>query len=293
MIISNITLMLLLFWNNTRKIEKAVGPILNGIERIAQGKSVMLSEKGELTEITAKVNHASKQILSKEQARADWINGISHDIRTPLSIMLGYAGEIEDDITLCNTTRTQAGLIRKNGEKLRCLITDLNLTSKLEYSMQPLRVETVYPVEIARQTITEYLNNGIDKRYSLKLQVTENANIVSLQGDAALLIRLLDNLVGNAINHNHNGCNVLITVSRQEGTCIIRVIDDGIGMKEEQITALNKGSFSNPIYEGKNDVPHGLGLRLSTQIVQAHKGNIYFESQQPNGLAINVTIPTV
>lgn len=290
-IICNIILVLLLFWYNTRKIEKAVTPILNGIENIAHGKAPALSEKGELAEINAEVNRAGTYILKKDQARAEWIAGISHDVRTPLSIMLGYAGEIEDNDTLPAETRTQAKRIRQKGEKLRHLITDLNLTSKLEYSMQPLHLETVYPVELARQVITEYLNNGVDKKYSFELQAGENANTLFVQGDIALLTRLLDNLIGNAINHNPDGCNIVVSVEEQENSCLLRVIDDGVGMSQAQIETLNHGSFPNQADPQDSEASHGFGLRLASQIVQAHCGNISFKPQAPRGLAVRIVIP--
>ncbi|WP_334196128.1 sensor histidine kinase, partial [Muricomes intestini] len=143
----NILLMLLLFWHNTHRVEKAVGPILTGIETMAGGKEIQLAEQGELAEINAGLNKAASQLAKKDSARAEWINGISHDIRTPLSIMLGYAGEIEDDNKLPTDTRAQAEIICKQGERLRKLVADLNLASKLEYSMQPMNRTLISPVE--------------------------------------------------------------------------------------------------------------------------------------------------
>lgn len=290
-IVADIVLMLLLFWHNTRKVEKAVAPILNGIETFSHGMPVALSETGELAEINAEVNRAGKYILKKDQARAEWISGISHDIRTPLSVMLGYAGEIEDDDTLPTKTRAQAKLIRQKSEKLRHLISDLNLVSKLEYAMQPLNLETVYPVELTRQVITEYLNNGMDEKYSFELQVGENATALSFQGDKALLIRLLDNLIVNAVNHNPDGCAIVITIDKRQTDCVISVTDNGVGMKAEQLLSLNNGVFASQSCPYENDIPHGLGLRLSAQIVQAHKGKISFSNRLPTGLHIDITIP--
>lgn len=80
---ANILLVLLLFWRNTHRVEKAVRPILTGIGTMAQGKPVSLSERGELGEINAELNRAGVKLREKELARSEWINGISHDIRTP------------------------------------------------------------------------------------------------------------------------------------------------------------------------------------------------------------------
>lgn len=173
-IIANILLVLLLFWNNIRKVEKATIPILNSIFSLVKGKPITLPQNSELAEINTELNRASEFIIKKDKARADWINGVSHDIRTPLSIMLGYAAEIEDSQSLAPVTRKKAELIRKNGEKLRQLISDLNLASRLEYAMQPLNVGAVYPVELAREVISEFFNNGLDDKYQIGLEAASD-----------------------------------------------------------------------------------------------------------------------
>ena len=95
--------------------------------------------------------------MQKDNTRAEWIRGVSHDIRTPLSMVLGYASELEDDDTLPTDARQQAGMIRRQGERLRSLVEDLNLTTKLEYALQPIRRETVDLAEIGRQAVSEVL----------------------------------------------------------------------------------------------------------------------------------------
>ncbi|UQT50251.1 hypothetical protein M5E87_12360 [Flavonifractor plautii] len=75
----------------------------------------------------------------RDFARSDWINGISHDIRTPLSMVMGYAGQLEADPVLLPRRRAQAAIIRRQSQTIRDLINDLNLTMRLDYAMQPLR----------------------------------------------------------------------------------------------------------------------------------------------------------
>ena len=89
--LTNIIVVVLLIWKNTRHIEKAVTPILRGIETVSSGQPVSLPEKGELAEINRQLNKAGAFIAKKDSARADWISGISHDVRTPLSVILGFA----------------------------------------------------------------------------------------------------------------------------------------------------------------------------------------------------------
>lgn len=85
-IIANALLMVFLILRNTRRIEKSVAPILTGIETISQGKSVSLMEKGELAQINVKLNRAGRYIAQKDQARAEWISGISHDVTITVDV---------------------------------------------------------------------------------------------------------------------------------------------------------------------------------------------------------------
>ena len=72
-----------------------------------------------MAEINIKLNNAGDYLIKKDNTRAEWIRGVSHDIRTPLSMILGYSSEMEDNPELPAATRKQAGIIREQSEKLR------------------------------------------------------------------------------------------------------------------------------------------------------------------------------
>ena len=212
-VVVNLIAVVLLIWWNMGRVEKAVAPILQGIETVASGQPVSLPEKGELSEINRQLNKAGVFIAKKDSARADWISGVSHDVRTPLSVILGFAGQLEEDGNLPASVREQAAGIRKQGERLRSLISDLNLASRLEYSMQPLRMEKVYPVELARQAVCEFLDGGLEERYEIGFYAGPKSESAALQGDEALLKRALCNLIQNSIAHNPQGCRIDVSVT--------------------------------------------------------------------------------
>ena len=108
--------------------------------------------------------------MRKDKARAEWINGVSHDVRTPLSVILGYAGELSEDSRLSDEARKQADIIFRQAQKLKQLIADLNLTSKLEYAMQPLKLEKLDILELIRQVVIDFLNNGWDEKYKIEFE---------------------------------------------------------------------------------------------------------------------------
>lgn len=289
-IASNLLLFFILLWRNTRKVARAVSPILYGIEQISEGKEVCLPPKGELAEINEKLNSAGKHLLKKDQARAEWINGISHDVRTPLSYILGYAGKLEDNSNLPLEAREQASTIRVQSEKLRRLIIDLNLTSKLEYSMQPLNVAAIYPIEITRQVIVECMENWLEDTFSIEL-CTEQEDAMQIIGDPSLISRMLSNVIQNSMIHNPDGCHITVIVARSKNHCIFTINDDGIGTSDKHIEQLNTGTFAYQTYQANGEAVHGLGLRLVIQIVKAHHGTVCFSNIEPHGFSAKITLP--
>ena len=289
--LTNIIVVVLLIWKNTRHVEKAVTPILRGIETVSSGQPVSLPEKGELAEINRQLNKAGVFIAKKDSARADWISGVSHDVRTPLSVILGFAGQLEEDESLPASAREQAASIRKQGEKLRSLISDLNLASRLEYAMQPLRMEKVYPVELARQAVCEFLDGGLEERYEIEFYADPKKESAALQGDEALLKRALCNLIQNSITHNPQGCRITVSVTGEETDMIITVSDDGIGVPAEKLKELNADSRYLESTDEKLNLRHGLGVLLVRQIIEAHKGTMATESEPGKGFKTVLTFP--
>lgn len=287
----NLFLILFLILRNTRNVEKAMTPILQGIQNLSHGKAPHLEEQGELAEINAGLNRAADYMRKKDNTRAEWIRGVSHDIRTPLSMVLGYASELEDDRSLPADTRKQAGIIRRESEKMKRLIDDLNLTTKLEYALQPVHFREVDWVETGRQAVSEVLNSGLDSRYEILFAETQPGHPIRLLGDDGLLRRMLDNLIRNSITHNPQGCRITVSVGEENGCCLCTVSDDGSGIPPEQREALNRGDGIASTQGSNETVEHGLGLKLVMQIVKAHGGTISFSENAPHGLEVRISIP--
>ena len=291
LIVMNILMVILLFWRNTKKIEKEIVPIIHGIEDISKGKSIELPKEGELANINEKLNLASEHIRKKEKTRAEWINGISHDVRTPLSLIMGYAGEIKDDIEVSAKTKKQADIIVGQAEKIKRLITDLNLVSKLESSMQPLRKESLDLLELGRQVISDFLNNGLDEKYEIDYDTSVvSKDYIEMEGDKFLLRRMLENLIQNSISHNPEGCHITLSIREAEDSYMLTVFDDGLGVVQEKLEQLNQGLISDGDYMENGEAAHGYGLKLVRQIVEAHQGTICFRQSDTKGFCTEITL---
>lgn len=289
---TNIFLLIYLLIRNTYRIEKAIKPALNGIQALSKSETFHLDEKGELSEINICLNHAGEYLQKKDNTRAEWIRGVSHDIRTPLSIILGYACEIEDDTNLPIITRKQAKAIRKKSEKLQSLISDLNLTTKLEYSMYPLKKRSVDIVELARQVVSEFLNE-LPEQYHIEFREDSQSCTITLNGDHSLLHRMLYNLISNCIIHNPNGCNITLSIFSNADSCFFDICDDGCGISPARLKTLNDTGTIFSTQEKTECTEHGLGIKIVQQIVNLHKGKLYFSNLEPHGLSVKIEIPFI
>lgn len=290
--IINLLLIAFLILRNTRKVEKAMTPILQGIQDLSHGSLQRLDEHGELAEISIGLNRAADYMRKKDNTRAEWIRGVSHDIRTPLSMVLGYASELEDNRDLTSDARKQAGIIRRESEKMKRLIDNLNLTTKLEYAFQPFHFKDVDWAETSRQAVSEVLNSGLDSRYEIVFTETQPGHSIHLLGDDGLLRRMLDNLLRNSITHNPHGCRIMVSVGEENGRCICTVSDDGMGIAPERLKALNRGDGIASTQGSDEKAEHGLGLKLVVQIVKAHRGTVSFSDNTPQGLEVRISLPT-
>ena len=171
-----------------------------------------------------------RELKKKESARANWISGVSHDIRTPLSMIMGYAGRIAGDETVSETVREQARIVERQGIKIKELVQDLNLVSQLEYEMQPLHREPIRLSRVLRSYAAELLNSGISDAYTIEIDIEPEAENALLDGDARLISRAIGNLVQNSIRHNPQGCSIRLSLENTGETLILTVADDGAGL---------------------------------------------------------------
>ncbi len=253
-------------------------PLAQGIDTLAKGNAVSLPEKGITSELCHRLNQTAcilkeqeDALAKRDNARTEWISGVSHDIRTPLSMIMGYADSLSADHALSGEQRKQADIIKQQSIHIKHLIEDLNLTSKLEYHMQPLHIHKFLLAPFLRSLAASYLNKGLKSSYEIELCIPECLENIYMEGDEALLMRAMNNLIGNSIRHNPAGCHIRVsaTLLSQEA-CSVCISDDGIGIPQQIIQLL----------EGKNTASdsstHIMGLRIARQVTLSHQGNFRF-----------------
>lgn len=215
---------------------------------------------------------------NREQARIEWIAGISHDIRTPLSMVMGYADMLESDEALSEEGRREAAVIRHQSIVMKELIEDLNLTSRLEYSMQPLRVEKIRPTAVVRGVAAAFLSDAKDGELEIDVDISDRAEEIWIKADQKLLIRALRNLFHNSLQHGKKGKTMLIRLHiwQERKWCCVSFADNGTGYSGEVLRGLQGGRKKRA---GQNI----RGLGIVQKIVLAHGGRIRFRNNAEGG----------
>lgn len=297
-LLANVVLILVIYVIANMKLLKSVKPITKGIQNLSAGERVHIPETGVLSEISFNINRTSDilqeqqdQLRKKETARANWIAGVSHDIRTPLSMVMGYAGQLESSCNLSESEQKKAAVIVKQSKRMKDLINDLNLASKLEYNMQPLMMKQENAVAIVRQVVVDFMNMDIDDRFPIEWKTDDDLTVCNIYADKDLLKRAISNLIQNSINHNENGCAIFVSVITDSSNCIICVEDNGIGASDDQIEKLNNTPHYMVCDTNTTEQRHGLGLLIVKQIMDGHSGTVIIDHSEYGGFKVVLTIP--
>ena len=255
-----------------------------GIKDLKLEKRVKLKEKGIFKELSKNINETSESIerknsalLMRDSARSNWIAGISHDIRTPLAMIMGYSESLSGSFELSEENRQKAKLITAQSLKMKKLIDDLNLISSLEYDMQPSRKKEVLLCPLIRSTVSDIINSGLSEKYSINLDFKYEKALIS--GDESLLERAFFNLINNSITHNKKGCNINISEYVKDNEVYIKICDDGSGVPDEvlkNIAIIPKSA-------------HGLGLPMAYKIISVHGGKMSAEND--DGFCVTIKLP--
>lgn len=215
---------------------------------------------------------------NREQVRMEWIAGISHDIRTPLSMVMGYSDALWDSEGFTEEERRQMAVIRHQSMVMKELIEDLNLTSRLEYSMQALCVEKVRPAEVLREVAAAFLSDAAEGKMEIETEISEPAEALCIRADRKLLIRALRNLFHNSIQHGEQGEVLAISLRmwREKRWCCISFSDNGVGYSQEILVQLKSRKKEKTEQRIR-------GLAIVRKIVLAHGGKIRFENNSLGG----------
>lgn len=300
-LLCNLAVIFFIYWGANIQLLKSLKPILTGIQALPESENdIHLKETGLLSEVSASINRACElirsqnyQLQKKENARANWIAGVSHDIRTPLSMVMGYAETLAEDPSLPEDARKKADVICRQSLRMKDLISDLNLSSRLEYNMQPLNLKKIPLIPMVRKAVADFINLDIDNRYPVEWNADDSLAGCCIMADKDLIYRAIANLLLNSRNHNPGGCQICVRVEYADGGTsdagyAISIEDNGTGITSNELDRLYHASYSS-LSCGQS---HGLGLLIVRQITDAHHGKVELGHSACDGFRARIILPS-
>ncbi len=228
---------------------------------------------------------------NNEKLRQEFTANVSHELKTPLTSISGYAELLENGIAKPNDVASFGAKIHAEASRMIALVNDILQLSQLdemnENADRAPVFETVDLAEIARNCVEQQKVNA-QRAYITLSALGESAVI---QGDRAMLEDLCQNLCDNAIRYNRPGGKVQITTVRRKDGCSLAVRDDGIGIPQEAQNRVFERFYRVDKSHSKATGGTGLGLAIVKHIALLHHARIELESQVGTGTTITVTFP--
>lgn len=253
-----------------------------------------------LEQLSDALQSASKERKRLEFAREEWITGVSHDIKTPLSSVRGYGDLLATSQYHWSSeeVRNFGKIIVEKSVHMEGLIEDLGLAFRLKNEGIPLVRVPMNVVEVVRRVVIDVVNRPDMEERDVSFQ-TKTAHVV-YPLDEKWFARALDNLLWNAVVHNPSDTKICVELDvdmppegkSYPGLCI-QVRDDGIGMDEQTIQHLFDRYYRGTNTSEKHSKGSGLGCAIAKQLIEAHGGTVHVESELGQGTVFIIKFPSV
>ena len=277
-------------------ISRKLSSITGGIRNVSQRAYIPLKEKGMFRSIYAALNKMDMEIRQSdkikeetENARTEWIANITHDLKTPLSPVKGYAELLADNQIAGEETAQEYGkIILKNVSHVEKLLNDLKLTYQIDSGVVPYHPQEVLITRYVKEVVIDIINDPAFSKRIIEFESDGQELIVFLDPD--LLRRAIQNIIINALIHNPPDTKIKISIGKSAARVVfISICDNGSGMDEAE-----QAKLFNRYYRGTNtrEKPEGsgLGLAIAKQIVVLHGGNISVKSSPDIGTEFIITL---
>ncbi|RDW22437.1 two-component sensor histidine kinase [Oceanobacillus arenosus] len=223
-----------------------------------------------------------------ENNRKELVANISHDLKTPITTIMGYVEGIQDGVA--NTNDKQArylDTIHTKATYMNRLIEELSLFSKLDVKKVPFHFESVDIQAFIKDYLEDIADDLKDKGIQLSLSGTLTSATVKIDRDK--IIRVLENIIYNSVKYNNKSTGKITVSLTDEGKIVkVMIFDNGPGISQAALTTIFQRFYR--IDPARSKEGSGLGLAIASQIIEAHSGTIWAENLRTEGLAIYFTL---
>jgi signal transduction histidine kinase len=269
-------------------ISRPVRELTDGTKALAAGDlghQVPVRTADEIGQLAQSFNRMSADLAHSNQLRKQMTADIAHDLRTPLSVILGYSEALQDD-KLPGTPEVY-GAMHRQAQHLNRLIDDLRTLSLADAGQLSLQRRAVRPGDLLEHAAIAYLPQAEERGVQLSV-VAGAAPPIAVDPDR--LGQVIGNLVGNALRHTPDGGHIQLAAAVAGPRVVLSVTDDGPGIPPADLPHIFE-RFYRGDKARVDDGASGLGLAIARSLVEAHGGQIAAENVATGGARFTIALP--
>lgn len=272
----------------SQKMLKPIQKLTEATKKVASGDfSIKLETQrdDEIGDLTNNFNEMVKDLGSIESLQKEFVDNVSHEIKTPITSIQGFAQLLRDDNLSKEERNEYADIIEEESNRLLNLSTNMLKLSKLQNQNRITNKEQIDIAEQIRKAISLLEPKWKEKEISFNISMQEKY----FYGDEELIFQIWVNLIDNAIKFSNQHGKIDISLKEKENWIEIKIKDYGIGMDEEEKKKIFTRFYQ--IDKSHSEKGSGLGLAIVKRIIELSKGTIEIESQKDVGTTITIKLP--
>ncbi len=281
-----------------RRSFKYIDTIADSVRNIAEGDlntDVEVEGDDEFSEIAADLNRMEEDIRDlmdrereSERTKNELITNVAHDLRTPLTSVIGYLELLKDNVAKDPETQHKyIEIAYTKAEHLEDLIEELFGFTKMNYGKMAMKIERIDIVKLLGQLLEEFYPSFADA--GLTYELISNVPAMMITADGNLLARLFDNLINNAIKYGKDGKKVIVRIDADDEIVTVSVTNYGYVIPKEELPLIFEKFYRVEQSRSSQTGGTGLGLAIAKSIVDMHQGTISVTSDR-NGTVFTVRL---
>jgi len=274
----------------SRTITRPIRELTQATHAVSQGdlsQQVPVRTKDELGNLATAFNIMSSELLRSVNARKQMTADIAHELRTPLSLILGHAEAVHDGVL--PPTKDNFEIIREEATRLEHLVNDLRTLSLADAGELSISLQTIEPGGLLQEVASHYQFQTQKKNIKLELDIAQHLS--PLEIDPGRMTQVLTNILDNAMRHTPEGGHIILSAKQVGNTIQLAIQDSGPGLPNGEAERIFERFYRVDSSRQREDGGSGLGLAIARSIVQAHNGQLSAESEPGKGLKVIITLP--
>jgi signal transduction histidine kinase len=275
----------------SRTLTRPIRELTDATHSVAEGNlglQVSVHSRDELGALAASFNKMSTDLARSTDARKQMTADIAHELRTPLSLILGHAEAVHDGVL--PPSRENFEIIREEAIRLEHLVDDLRILSLADAGELSINLQEVSPEKLLNDIQAMYLH--IARQRNVKIQPDVASELPMLNIDPGRMTQVLTNILDNALRHTPESGRITLSARKVQAGVELSVQDSGPGIEGEDVNRIFQRFYRTDASRHRDEGGSGLGLAIAKSIVLAHNGQIWAESAPGKGLTVTVKLPS-